>query len=126
MASDGIPTRQAWKRSCIRPYEIEKFTRQKNIQEVTFRAGERVKRAHIDHKSMQYLYASGDTHTFMDMETYEQIEIPASQIEYELNFIKENVMVNIMMYQGEVLGIDLPNTLNWKSSRRNRVSKAIR
>ncbi|NLI68227.1 MAG: elongation factor P [Bacilli bacterium] len=83
--------------------------RNQNIQEVTFRAGERVKRAHIDHKSMQYLYASGDTHTFMDMETYEQIEIPASQIEYELNFIKENVMVNIMMYQGEVLGIDLPN-----------------
>lgn len=83
--------------------------RNQNIQEVTFRAGERVKRAHIENKSMQYLYASGETHAFMDMESYEQIEIPASQIEYELNFIKENVTVNIMMFQGEVLGISLPN-----------------
>jgi|SRR5690625_587866 len=83
--------------------------RNNNIQEKTFRAGERVKRAHIDNKSMQYLYASGDTHAFMDMESFEQIEIPASQIEYELNFIKENITVNIMMFQGEVLGIALPN-----------------
>lgn len=83
--------------------------RNQNIQEFTFRAGERVKRARIDHKNMQYLYASGDSHTFMDMETYEQIEIPTSQIEHELKFIKENVMVNVMMFEGEVLGIDLPN-----------------
>lgn len=83
--------------------------RNHNIQEKTFRAGERVKRAHIENKSMQYLYASGDMHAFMDMESFEQIEIPANQIEYELNFIKENVMVNIMMFQGEVLGIALPN-----------------
>src|SRR5690625_90409 len=83
--------------------------RNQNIQEKTFRAGERVKRAHIDNKSMQYLYASGDSHAFMDMETFEQIEIPASQIEYELDFITENMMVNIMMFQGEVLGIALPN-----------------
>ena len=68
-----------------------------------------MKRAHIENKSMQYLYASGDTHAFMDNETYEQIEIPTSQIEHELNFIKENITVTIMMFEGEVLGIDLPN-----------------
>lgn len=83
--------------------------RNQNIQEFTFRAGERVKRAHIENKDMQYLYASGDSHAFMDMQSYEQIEIPTSQIEYELNFIKENVTVNIMMFEGEVLGISLPN-----------------
>lgn len=83
--------------------------RHNNIQEKTFRAGERVKRAHIENKSMQYLYASGDMHAFMDNTTFEQIEIATSQIEHELNFIKENVTVNIMMFEGEVLGISLPN-----------------
>lgn len=83
--------------------------RHDNIQDITFRAGERVKRAHIENKSMQYLYASGDMHAFMDNTTFEQLEIPTSQIEHELNFIKENVTVNIMMFEGEVLGIDLPN-----------------
>src|SRR5690625_6927289 len=46
-----------------------------NIQEKTFRAGEKVKRAHIEHKKMQYLYVSGESHAFMDTNTYEQIEL---------------------------------------------------
>lgn len=82
-----------------------------NIQEKTFRAGEKVSRAHIEHKTMQYLYASGDKHAFMDTETYEQIELDSKQIEYELKFIKENMEVNIMTFQGEILGIDLPNNV---------------
>lgn len=82
-----------------------------NIQEKTFRAGEKVNRAHIEHKKMQYLYASGDSHAFMDTETYEQIELPASQLEYELKFIKENSEVSIITYEGEVIGVDLPNNV---------------
>ncbi|TXL68123.1 elongation factor P [Cerasibacillus terrae] len=82
-----------------------------NIQEKTFRAGEKVARAHVDHRKMQYLYASGNTHAFMDTTTYEQIELQSSQIEYELKFIKENTEVALVMYEGEVLGIDLPNTV---------------
>lgn len=83
-----------------------------NIQEKTFRAGEKVKRAHIEHKKMQYLYASGDVHAFMDTNTYEQIELQASQIENELNYIIENSLVDIIMYQGEVIGIDIPNNVD--------------
>lgn len=82
-----------------------------NIQEKTFRGGEKVNRAHIDHKKMQYLYASGDTHAFMDTETYEQLELQTSQIEQELNFIQENSEVSVIMYEGEVLGVDLPNNV---------------
>ncbi|GIN55754.1 elongation factor P [Lederbergia ruris] len=81
------------------------------IQEKTFRAGEKVERAQIDNKTMQYLYANGDMHVFMDNETYEQIELPEAQIEYELQFLKENMEVHIIMYQGETLGVDLPNTV---------------
>jgi len=82
-----------------------------NIQEKTFRAGEKVKRAHIERNKMQYLYASGDSHAFMDTNTYEQIELPTSQIEHELNFMKESVSVDVMMFDGEVIGIDLPKNV---------------
>lgn len=84
------------------------------IQEKTFRAGERLERAQIDNKSMQYLYASGDQHVFMDQQTYDQIELSTSQIEYELQFLLENMEVHIIMYDGETLGVELPNTVNLK------------
>ncbi len=81
------------------------------IQEKTFRAGEKVAKAQIDNRKMQYLYASGDQHVFMDNESYDQIELAADTIEYELKFLKENMEVHIMLYQGESLGIELPNSV---------------
>lgn len=81
------------------------------IQEKTFRAGEKVAKAHIENRKMQYLYASGDNHVFMDNETYDQIELPSKQIEYELKFLKENMEVSIMMFQSETLGVQLPTTV---------------
>jgi elongation factor P len=81
------------------------------IQEKTFRAGEKVAKAQIDNRKMQYLYASGDQHVFMDNESYDQIELPASTIEYELKFLKENMEIHIMLFHGESLGIELPNTV---------------
>ena len=45
----------------------------------------------------------------MDTETYEQIEIPASRLEWEKNFLKESSMVNIQVYNGEILGVQLPD-----------------
>ncbi len=82
-----------------------------SINEKTFRAGEKVAKAQIDNRRMQYLYASGDQHIFMDNESYEQIELPAAAIEYELKFLRENMEVSIMMYHGETLGVELPNTV---------------
>ena len=84
------------------------------IQEKTFRAGEKVEKAHIENRRMQYLYASGEAHVFMDNVTYEQIELSEAQIERELKFLKENMEVSIMTYQGEVLGVELPNTVELK------------
>src|SRR5699024_407008 len=82
-----------------------------NIQEKTFRAGEKVNRAHIENRKMQYLYASGDSHAFMDTNTYEQLELQTSQIENELNFMKENMEVSVVTYEGEVLGVQLPKNV---------------
>lgn len=60
---------------------------------------------------MQYLYADGDMHVFMDMDTYDQISIPAAQIKSELNYLQENMEVNVIQYGNETLGVDLPNTV---------------
>ncbi|RSL30964.1 elongation factor P [Salibacterium salarium] len=82
-----------------------------NIQEKTFRAGEKINRAHIENRKMQYLYSSGETHTFMDNETFDQLELTSGQIEYELNFLKENMEIKIMSYGAETLGLELPNNV---------------
>lgn len=81
------------------------------IQEKTFRGGEKVDRAHIENRKMQYLYGNGDQHAFMDLETYEQIELNANQITEQLKFLKENMEVHIQSFQGETLGVELPNTV---------------
>lgn len=82
------------------------------VQEKTFRAGEKVEQAQIDNKQMQYLYADGNNYVFMDTTTYEQLELPGDKIKDELKFMKENMLVNIMMYGSETLGVDLPNTVD--------------
>ena len=81
------------------------------IQEKTFRAGEKVAKAHISNRRMTYSYAMGDSYVFMDNETYEQLELPGKQIERELKFLKENMEVFIMTYKGEIIGVELPNTV---------------
>ncbi|AMB94688.1 elongation factor P [Aerococcus sanguinicola] len=77
----------------------------------TWRAGEKVETAHIDNDAMQYLYASGDMHVFMDNQTFEQIEIPSEQIEEELKYLLENMEVQVTSYEGEILGVSLPTTV---------------
>ncbi|KAA9302037.1 MULTISPECIES: elongation factor P [Aerococcus] len=77
----------------------------------TWRAGEKVETAHIDNNAMQYLYASGDMHVFMDNQTFEQIEIPSEQIEDELKYLLENMEVQVTSYEGEILGVSLPTTV---------------
>lgn len=84
------------------------------VQEKTFRAGEKVEKAQINNRKMQYLYENAGLHVFMDMNTYEQIEIPADQITDELKFMKENMEVSVIMYESEVLGVELPNTVELK------------
>lgn len=91
-----------------------KNLRNGNTVERTFRAGENVGRAHIENREMQYLYASGTEYTFMDTETFDQFSLSAEQLEWELNFLKENMMIHIMSYQGEILGINLPNSIELK------------
>lgn len=80
-----------------------------SIVENTFNAGIKVATAHIDKIKMQFLYNTGDSYNFMNMDTYEQIELNKSQIENETKFLKENLEIYITFYNGEMLGIELPD-----------------
>ncbi|GIP15270.1 elongation factor P [Paenibacillus montaniterrae] len=91
-----------------------KNLRNGNTVEKTFRAGETLSRAMIENREVQYLYSAGDEYTFMDNETYDQFTLTREQLEWELNFLKENMNVNITSYQGEILGIQLPNNVELK------------
>jgi len=81
------------------------------VKEQTFRAGEKVARARIETREMQYLYSDGDNYTFMDTESYEQLTITKGQLEYELNFLKENMNCYVVLHDGISIGLDLPNTV---------------
>jgi len=78
------------------------------IFDKTWRAGEKVAPAHIDKDKMSYLYAMGEQYVFMNSETYEQVEIAKKNIEYQLNFIIEGMEVNVISFEGEILGVDIP------------------
>ncbi|GMQ64132.1 elongation factor P [Vallitalea maricola] len=79
-----------------------------SVIEKTFRPTEKMPKAHIEKKDMQYLYTDGDLFHFMDSETYDQIAINSDQIGDTLKFVKENDMVKILSHEGEVFGIEPP------------------
>jgi elongation factor P len=80
----------------------------------TFNAGIKVERAHVEKKTMQFLYSMGDTYYFMNMEDYEQIELSKKKLATEADFLKENLEVEIIFHEGEMLGIILPEKIELK------------
>jgi elongation factor P len=78
------------------------------VRERTFRAGERMEQARIEHGDKQYLYRDGNDVVFMDTETYEQLRVPATAIGDVLDYVKESDIVRLAMYGDEVVGVDLP------------------
>ena len=88
-------------------------TKLKNIKsggivEKTFRPTEKCPQAHIEKKDMQYLYSDGEFFHFMDQETYDQIALSADQVGDSLKFVKENDVVKILSYQGDVFAMEPP------------------
>ena len=81
------------------------------VVERTFNAGERLPNANIDRRAMQYLYQEGEMYVFMDNETYEQLELTKEQLGNGINFLKENMDVKVTSFEGRILGVELPNTV---------------
>ena len=83
-------------------------------QEITFNAGIKMEKADIRKSDLSYLYTTGDTYVFMDNNTYDQLELPASLLEDQAKFLKEGMNVQSMSIEGEVVGIDLPEKVSYK------------
>ncbi len=91
-------------------------TRLKNVKtgqviEKTFRAGEKLPRAHLERREAQYLYGLGDEFTFMDTQTYEQFTLSRDQLGDALLYLKENETLAVQFHGGSILGVELPNAV---------------
>ncbi len=81
------------------------------VNEVTFRPGDKFEQADITTRPMSYLFAENDGRVFMDVETYEQVNLPDDKIASALKFLLEGMEVKITMFGNEILGAELPSTI---------------
>lgn len=100
----------------VKPGKGSAFVRSKlrNIRtgaviEKTFNAGEKIPKARIERREMQYLYNDGKDYNFMDMETYDQITMTAYQLGDGIKYLKENMNIVVLNFQGRSIGVELPN-----------------
>ena len=91
-------------------------TKLKNVQtgntvEKTFRAGETVPQANLEKRNMQYTYKDGEDFVFMDMQTYEETRMSGDNLGDRINFLKEEMEVNVIFWDERVLEIELPTSV---------------
>lgn len=78
------------------------------VVERTFRAGEKVMKAMLDRREMQYLYKEGKEYIMMDTETYEQLALSEDHIGDGIKYLKENMNLSVLLHDGKIIGVDLP------------------
>ena len=78
------------------------------VVEKTFRPTEKLEKAHIERKDMQYSYTDGELYYFMDQETFDMIPVSADQVGDTLKFVKEEMICKILSYKGNIFGIEPP------------------
>ncbi len=93
-------------------------TKLKNLRtgatlERTFNTNVKFEKANINKQNVQYLYNTGDTYFFMNMDTYEQLELSSDQVGDNKNYLIENMNVYVILFEGELLGIDLPDKVEF-------------
>ncbi|MDI6709688.1 MAG: elongation factor P [Thermoanaerobacterales bacterium] len=81
------------------------------VVERTFNAGEKVPRARLDKREVQYLYNDGENYNFMDTETYEQFALGGDILGDAVKYLKDNMNLFLLFHNGKVLDIELPNTV---------------
>jgi len=82
-----------------------------NVVERTFRAGETVPQANLEKSTMQHTYKDGEEYVFMDMETYEEGRLSASQIGDRVKYLKDGMEVNVVRWGDQVIEVELPNSV---------------
>jgi len=79
--------------------------------ERTFQSSEKFIRARLDYRRMQYLYNDGDLYYFMDEENYEQTPLSIPQLGDTVNYLKEGMSLEVSSYKDELVGVELPITV---------------
>lgn len=82
-----------------------------SVVEQKFNAGERVPRAHLDYRDMQFLYESDGEYVFMDTETFDQVTLGKELMGAQAKFLRENMQVSISFHETSALGVDFPNSV---------------
>jgi elongation factor P len=85
-----------------------------NTNEKTFRAGEKLEKASIERREMQFSYSDGSDYIFMDNETFDQITIPKDKLGDVVLYIKEGTNVSVMTNDGDIMGVEPPNFIELK------------
>jgi elongation factor P len=80
--------------------------------EKSFQAGEKWPRAQLDRRPIQFMYRDGDDFHFMEMESYEQFHLNASELDDAVNYMKDGMLLDRISYDGETLGVELPITVD--------------
>jgi len=91
-----------------------KAIRTGNVLEKTFRAGEKIELAHVTRQPMQLLYRTGSGMQFMNMETFDELELPEATVGEAANFLKEGIEVQVITHEGTILGVEAPFTVELK------------
>ena len=105
----------------VKPGKGSAFVRMKTknlrtgaVVENSYNTNIKIERAHIDRNPMQFLYADGDNYVFMNTETYDQVEVPGSKLEQEKKFLKEGLEIQLDYYEGKLLGVTLPEKIEFE------------
>lgn len=108
----------------VKPGKGNAFTRTKiknlitgRVLQPTLKSGERVGKPDVEDKTMQYLYAEGDSCTFMDTHNYEQVGIQREALGEQGAFLKENMEVQVLFWNGRPINIELPLHVNLKITK---------
>ena len=83
-----------------------------NAFEKTYRSNDKLEKAALEERSMQYLYSQGDDYVFMDNTSYEQVEISKEQLGDDVSFLMDNMDVEILVFNERPIGVTLPNFVN--------------
>ena len=80
----------------------------------TFRSGERLQEPELEERDMQFLYAAGNSYTFMDTENFEQFTYEKKQLGQNADLLKEDTVVKILIHEHEPITVELPNFIELK------------
>lgn len=83
------------------------------VVERTFRAGEKMERAIVDKREMQLLYRDGDDYVFMDNSSYDQLNVPSATLGDTTNYLIDRASALLMMYGDEIIGVELPASVEF-------------